>query len=388
MTQYKTISEISSGSLVNTRQVGDAITNEDLWYVYVKVPGAKAIINRPIEAMFHNGFENFDLDYDRKLELEKAFKFRDLFGISAIIIDGDNVQAWNLKVNGIGFVLSAFDDDGICTEIKVYNNPNVMRGHGTKIDGRDEKFFLFRTPDGLAGELGLSKLLNLVDVTNQSFKIWSEYVKYAFHQGLANLVLKIKELDDEKYIKADEALNAPSKDDAAIIDAEDDLSYISPLKNAYDPINMLTYGDTYITRESSLTKLQLYGDPGGILGASETGVSQWYAHVKEMQDEILPTILPVLIKLGADKNVKFNEPSEYSIATQMNGIFQIKMALFGLIPNEQIVKLINRYLGLQGDDLLTAIKETDKPTEGVMGEDGFFQNPKGVNNDQKEKRSE
>lgn len=385
MTQYKTISDICSGTRTSARKVGDSVTAEDLWDVYVHVPGAKAIINRPIEAMFHNGFEDFELDYDRKIEIEKAIKYRDLMGIAAIVIDGDDVQAWNLKVNGIGFELSAFDDLGRCTEITVYNNPNVIFGDGTKIEGRDKKFFLLRTVDGLAGERGLSKLLNLIDVTNQSFKIWSEYTKYAFFQGLANLVLKVKNLTEESYRKAESALDAPTKDDAITIDSEDDVSYISPMKNAYDPINMLTYGDTYITRESSLNKLQLYGDPTGVLAASDTATANWYSHIKELQDELLPTIKPILIALGADEKVKFNEPGEYNIAVQMTGMLQIKLALYGLIPNDQIVRLINRYMGLQGDDKLTAIKETDKPNDL---EDSLFQNPRGETDEQRQDRSE
>ena len=293
------ISDICSGSRTSTRKVGDSITSEDVWDTYVHVPGAKAIINKPIEAMFHNGFEGFDLDYDRKLELEKAIKFRDLFGIAAIVIDGENVQAWNLKVSGIGFEMSNFDKNGICTEITVYNNPNNTYVSGTKISGRDENFFLLRTPDGLAGERGLSKLLNLVDVVRQSHKIWTSYGKYAEHQGLAHPLLKIKDLDEEKFTKADAALNAPTKDDAVIIDAEDEFEYKSPMQNAYNPINMLEYGDTYITRESNLNRLQLYGDPTGVLAASDTATANWYAHIKELQDEILPSIKPVLIRLGA-----------------------------------------------------------------------------------------
>lgn len=390
MTQYKTISDICSGTRTSARKVGDSVTAEDLWDVYVHVPGAKAIINKPIEAMFHNGFEDFDLDYDRKLELEKAIKYRDLFGISAIIFDDDgNVQAWNLKVGGIGFVMSEFDEKtGDCTAIKIYNNPNVMQGTGTRISGRDENFFLLRTADGLAGERGLSKLLNLIDVTNQSFKIWSEYSKYAFFQGLANLVLKVKGLDAESYQKAESALDAPTKDDAITIDSEDDLSYISPMKNAYDPINMLEYGDTYITRESSLNRLQLYGDPTGVLAASDTATANWYAHIKELQDELLPSIISILIKLGAKEKVKFNEPAEYNIATQMNGVLQIRMALDGLVPPEQIVILINRYLGLQKDNKLTALKEKDKSEEPENDSEGFPQNPRGENNNARQRRSE
>jgi len=378
------ISDICSGSRTSTRKVGDSITSEDVWDTYVHVPGAKAIINKPIEAMFHNGFEGFDLDYDRKLELEKAIKFRDLFGIAAIVIDGENVQAWNLKVSGIGFEMSNFDKNGICTEITVYNNPNNTYVSGTKISGRDENFFLLRTPDGLAGERGLSKLLNLVDVVRQSHKIWTSYGKYAEHQGLAHPLLKIKDLDEEKFTKADAALNAPTKDDAVIIDAEDEFEYKSPMQNAYNPINMLEYGDTYITRESNLNRLQLYGDPTGVLAASDTATANWYAHIKELQDEILPSIKPVLIRLGAKEEVRFNEPGEYNIAVQMNGVLQIRMALDGLVPPEEIVGLINRYLGLQMNDKLTVLKEEEKPEV----EEGFPQNPRGENNLDRKRRSE
>ena len=105
----KEISEIISGGRTSTRVSGDTVTNDDIWDTYVHVPGAAVIIDKPIEAMFHNGFDDFELDYERKLELEKAIKFRDIFGVAAIIVDGDNIKAWNLKVGGIGFTMTDFD---------------------------------------------------------------------------------------------------------------------------------------------------------------------------------------------------------------------------------------------------------------------------------------
>ncbi|GAF69498.1 unnamed protein product, partial [marine sediment metagenome] len=125
------------------------------------------------------------------------------------------------------------------------------------------------------------------------------------------------------------------------------------------------------------------GDPTGVLAASDTATANWYAHIKELQDEILPAILPVLKALGAPDKVKFNEPGEYNIATQMNGVLQIRMALDRLVPNEEIVELINKYLGLQMDEKLTVLKEEDKPAL-----EGFPQNPRGENNLNRERRSE
>ena len=67
----------------------------------------------------------------------------------------------------------------------------------------------------------------------------------------------------------------------------------------------------------------------------------------------------------------------------MNGVLQIRMALDGIVENEQIVVLINRYLGLQMADKLTAIKEEDK-----LQLESFPQNPRGENSDQRERRNE
>jgi len=383
-----TISDIAYGSRTSTRKVGDKnVTAEDVWDTYLHVPGAGAVIDKPIKAMFHNGFKDFDLERDRIVELEKAIIFRDIFGVSALVIDDDgNIQAWKLKTCGIGFTMTDFDEDGICTEITIYNDPNVMNAVGVPIRGRDEIFFLLRTPEGDSGERGISKLLNLIDPLRVNFEIWSEYAKYAKHQGLAHPLLKIKDFDDEKWAKADAALNAPSKDDAVIIDIEDDFRYESPQQNAYDPINMLEYGDTYVTRESDLNRLQLYGDPTGVLAASDTATANWYAHIKILQELLLPTIKPILIKLGATEKVRFNEPGEYNIATQMNGVLQIRMALDGLVPPEQIVNLINSYMGLQGDDVLTALSKEE--ILEYKQNNTFQQNPRGENNFQRERRSE
>ena len=379
MVVYKELSEITSGTRTSIRQVGDGMTSEDLWDTYVHVPGAKAIINRPIEAMFHNGFRDWDIDYERKLELEKAIKWRNLFGFSAIVMEGDDIQAWNPKIQGIGFTLAEWDEKtGQCIGIKIYTD--AQQGNvGKLIKGREKKFFLFRTPDGLPGERGISDIIDLVDVCRISFEIWAEYAKYAFHQGLAHPVLKVTDLDDEKFTKADAALNAPTKDDAVIIDAEDDFSYASPQSQAYDPVPMLEYGDTYITRESSLNKLQLYGDPTGALAASETSTSNWYAHIKELQDEIMPSLKPVLIALGAPDDVMFNEPGEYNIATQMNGVLQIRMALDGLVPPEQIVNIINKYMANSDKDKLRPLtdEEKDKEMKRKLPSDGDERNPMG-----------
>ena len=68
----------------------------------------------------------------------------------------------------------------------------------------------------------------------------------------------------------------------------------------------------------------------------------------------------------------------------MNGVLQIRMALDGLVPPEEIVGLINRYLGLQMNDKLTVLKEEEKPEV----EEGFPQNPRGENNLDRKRRSE
>jgi hypothetical protein len=357
-----TVSGISCGNRTSTRNVGDDVTAEDLWDTYTHIPGAKIIINKMIKAVYHNGFADFNLDRDRLDELQKAHIFRDIFGYSAIAFDGENIQALNPKVQGIGFTMTDFDKDGVCTEITVYNNPNIISGIGIKITD----FILLRTPEGLAGPMGLSKLLDLVDTLRIQSEIYTEYAKYAFHQGLAHPLVKIKDLDDTKYNRVQNALSAPTKDDAVIIDIEDDFTYVAPMSNAYDPISMLQYGDTYITRSSELNKLQLYGDPSGVLVASETATANWYASVKEEQDKIIGQIRPILFRLGADEEIQFNDPGEYTMQSQMNGVLLIRQALEGLVEREQIVDMINKFLGLDETEQLIAKKEEEMP---IMGED-------------------
>ena len=171
-----------------------------------------------------------------------------------------------------------------------------------------------------------------------------------------------------------------------IIDTLDNFDYKSPMKNAYDPVSMLEYGDTYITRESSLNKLQLYGDPAGALAASDTATSNWYAHIKELQDILMPSIKPILLAMGAEEDVKFNEPGEYNIATMMNGVLQIRMALDGLVSDDQIVAKINMYLGLEKSKKLTVMTDGEKKKHADLK--SFAQNPRGENNDNRKKRKE
>ena len=364
------VSGISSGDRISTRNPGDNITIDDIWDTYLHVPGTKIIINKMIKAIYHNGFQKFDLDKERLVEIEKAHIFRDVFGYSAVAFRGDDIQAWNPKVQGIGFTMTNFDKDGICTEITVYNSAKLM-SQGVPITD----FIMLRTTEGLAGPMGLSKLLDLIDVLRSQNDIYVEYSKYAFHQGLAHPLLKVKNLDDAKYAKTQAAMSSPTKDDAVIIDIEDDFSYQSPMQNAYDPINMLEYGDTYVTRSSELNKLQLYGDPGGVLASSISAKENWYATVKEEQDRILSQIRPILIRLGSSEDIQFNDPAEYNIRTQMEGIMTIRQALFGLIEDQQVIDIINKFMGAQEGEELILKKQIEQPAlEDAENEDDI-ENP-------------
>jgi hypothetical protein len=360
------VSKIVEGTRFSDRVIGEDITNEDLWDCYIHVPGARQIINKPIEAIYHNGFSNFDVERERLDEIIRAHEFRDVLGVAALVFEGENIQAWNLKIHGIGFELTHFDKKGVCDEITIYNDPKLTTGIGIKV--QKSNFILLRTPEGLAGPVGISKLIGLIDILPIQHKIWTEYLKYAEHQGLAHPVLKIKDLDETKYDRVNSAMSAPSKDDAVIIDAEDEFDYKSAFQSAYDPVPILEYGDTFVTRESQLNRLQWYGDPTGVLAASETATANWYAHIKEEQDRILAQIKPILYRLGAPEDVVFNDPGEYTLLSQMEGITQIRMALGGLVDDEQIIEIINKYLGLEGSEKLK-IKKKEPEEKQFFGED-------------------
>ena len=349
MFKFKRISEIIGGTRLSTRDIGDTITNLDILDTLRHIPGAKKILNKITKAMFHNGFTQ-DIPKDRLLVIKKAVFWEFAFGFAAIVIKGQDLQAWNPRTNGIGFEMIEFDTMGQCTIIEIFVE-NTMQG--IKVPRYDPAtgfgFIMLRTQDGLEGPRGESKLLSLIDVLRIQHEIFLEYMKYAKKQGLAHKRVKIQDLDEYKYNLTRSRMKDAEKDDTVIIDAEDEFDYVSPQQNAYDPSSMMERADQYVMRESVLNKLHLSGDPGGIIATSETVNVAFYANIKEEQDFLLPQILDILIALGCTEDVRFKDPTETTIQMQMLGVLRIRQALQGLVKPEQIIEVINEYMGKEQD---------------------------------------
>lgn len=382
MTESRIVQGIVGGEAISDRVLEENILIEDLYDTYCRYPGASTAIDLKVRATFHNGFTE-DIEPDRKIELENGVIWGELFGYSIWIIDGNNIQAVNPRVNRVGFIFTEFDEKGEPLKIAIRWNPDEQfQGPDIEVkrapfsltgNGDINGFYLYRTLKGLPGCRGVSTLLPLVDVIRAQHKIYIEYTKYAEHQGLAHPVVKIKNLTDTGRDQVRGQLTAPRKDKAVIIDIEDDFYYESPQQGAYDPSFMMDFADRFIARTTSINKFQLSGDPMGYLSASETNINEWFSAVKAFQDHILPQIKPVLIALGCTNDVTFVDPSEPTIESKMESIKNVREGLEGLVSRESLLKFINNeILGLEGEDELE------------LADDEEYDKYQGINNQEEE----
>ena len=365
------ISGITGGEVISTRDVGDQVSIDDITDTYNRFPGGGAAIDKSAFAAFIKGFTE-DLDVRRLLELVKAEIWKKEFGYSVIIKEGDNIQALHPKTYQLGFTVSEIDNLGNATKIKMQWKPDekadpIPTEYDKSIDGSDG-FYWFRSFRGLLGLRGLSHLLTLVDPLRVQNALFLQYMKHGEWQAINHPVAKIKDLDDTKYERVKKDLQAPDQDKAVIIDSEDDFYYDGPMAggSSWDPTAMLEYGDKIISRETGLLLSMLTGDPMGYLSASDTTTAQWFDAVKQYQALILPDYLPLLINLGLSEKVAFNSPYEPTLESKFASIKIAREALEGIVPLEELIKVINSIMGYTDDEKLTPDPEYEKRKEMEM----------------------
>jgi len=360
---------IVGGEKISTRDIEDNITIEDIYDTYMRYPGASTAIDLKVRAAFHNGFTE-EIEKEKQNEIENGVLWGELFGYAAWIVQGENIQAINPRVNRVGFIFTNFDEKGQALEIGIRWNPDEQfQGPDVYIprapyslteNGSFDGFYPYRTLRGLPGCRGISTLLPLIDVIRAQHKIYIEYTKYAEHQGLAHPVLKIENLTDTARTQARTELSAPRKDKAVIIDMKDDFYYESPQQGAYDPSFMMEFADKYIARQTNINMFQLTGDPMGYLSASATNQAEWFGSVKAFQDRILPQLRPLLIAMGCTEDVAFQDPAEPTMESKMESVKLVREGLEGLVSRESLLQYINeKVLSLEGEEMLEIMDEEE-----------------------------
>lgn len=353
------ISGIAGGDVISDRDVGDEVNIDDITDTYNRFPGGGAALDKSAFAAFQKGFTE-DLDMRRLLELIKCEIWKKEFGYAVIHKEGDSIQALHPKTYQSGFLVSEIDDLGNATEIKMQWKPtdkaDAVPITIEKYDPNNGNgFFWFRSFRGLLGLRGLSHLLTLVDPLRVQNALFLEYMKHGEWQAINHPVAKIKDLNDTTYKRVKSDLQAPNKDKAVIIDAEDDFYYDGPMAggSSWDPTKMLEYGDKIISRETGLLLSMLTGDPMGYLSASESTKGEWFDGIKQYQAIIISEYRPLLVALGLTEDVDFNEPYEEPFVIKMESIKLAREALEGLIEPEQLVSMFNKVLGYVDEEKLT-----------------------------------
>lgn len=352
------ISDIAGGEIISTRDVGDPIIIDDITDTYQRFPGAGPAIDRASFAAFIKGFTE-DLDVKRLLEFIKCEIWKKEYGYAAILKKGDSIQALHPKTYQQGFIVIQTDDFGNATKIQMQWKPNESAKdtpmvYDMAVDGKDG-FYYFRSFRGLLGLRGLSALLTLVDPLRTQSALYLQYMKHGEWQAINHPVVKVPNLDDTKYDRIKGDLQGADADKAVIIDAEGDFYYDGPMAggSAWDPTQMLEYGDKIISRETGLLLSMLTGDAMGYLSASATTAAQWFDAVRQYQAIILPDYLPILKALGLTDKINFNSPYEPTLLEKFEVIEKARAALEGLVKPEQLLQVINSVMGFTDAEKLT-----------------------------------
>lgn len=365
------VSDIAGGEVISSRDVGDPIIIDDITDTYQRFPGAGPAVDRASFAAFIKGFTE-DLDVMRLLEFIKCEIWKKEYGYAVILVEGDNVQALHPKTYQQGFIVIGVDNFGNATKIQMQWKPSetaeeTPTTYDKAVDGKDG-FYYFRSFRGLLGLRGLSALLTLVDPLRTQSALYLQYMKHGEWQAINHPVAKIKDLNDTTYERVKADLQAPDQDKAVIIDAEDDFYYDGPMAggSAWDPTSMLEYGDKIISRETGLLLSMLTGDAMGYLSASATTAAQWFDAIKQYQAIILPTYLPILKALGLSDKVAFNSPYEPTLESKFESIKIAREALEGIVPIEQLLKVVNNIMGFTDEEKLTPDPNYNKIKELEM----------------------
>lgn len=375
------ISGIAGGEIISDRDVGDMIIIDDITDTYNRFPGAGAALDRAAFAAFQKGFTE-DLDIRRLLEFIRCEIWKKEFGYATILKEGDNIKALHPKTYQQGFIVTEVDNFGHATKIEMVFKTDekaepVPKSYDVAVNGGDG-FYWFRSFRGLLGLRGLPHLLTLVDPLRVQNALFLQYMKHGEWQSINHPVAKIKDLNPTTYDQVKADLQAPSKDKAVIIDAEDDFYYDGPMAggSSWDPTKMLEYGDKIISRETGLLLSMLTGDPMGYLSASESTKAEWFDGIKQYQAIILPEYLPVLIALGLTDKTRFNDPYEPTFEHKMESVKIAREALEGIVPLDQLVNVINGIMGYTDAEKLTPDPEYEKRKEMEMNNQNDMANTK------------
>ena len=177
----------------------------------------------------------------------------------------------------------------------------------------------------------------------------------------------------------------PQKDRLVIISMEDALDYVSPQQNAWDPWPILDWGNNMIARATQMNKLMLEGHAMGKVASTESAISNWEAKVKESQVYLRSQFLPQFIALGCSEDCEFSDPAKPSFLSKMEGIKMLVESLSPIVAKEDIVRLVNENLELEGEDELEVISDEElQKSMGGDNEDGPNGNNEGDQSDKTE----
>lgn len=375
------IGDIVGGIAPLARDIGDPITIQHIWDTIRWFPGFKAIIELGVDAVWSNGLKDGDnnnpLLPDRLRECKATDRYNDSYGYSIAIIDGTKnpptIDGWHPEIDGIGFVFTKFSayGDPLEVRIKMKTAETDHDKHGftvpaypCELDNRGERiktrpipgkygFFAVRTEEGLKGVQGLPRYLDLIDPIRGQYDILKAYIPYAEKQGLAHPVVGLKDNSptNRAQVKSD-FKSQPQKDRLVIISMDDALEYASPQQNAWDPWPILDWVNNMIARATQMNKLMLEGDPAGYLSASESAINNWVTRIKEQQVFKRTQYLPIWIALGCTEEADFSTPDKPTFVSQMEGLKSLREAMEGIVAREDIIKRMNEFLELEGEDML------------------------------------
>lgn len=384
------ISDIVGGEVRSARKIGDPITSKHIWDAYRLTPGFKAIHKLAVKARWSNGLNEDTILPDRLLELKDADEWCDVYGHAIVIVDArrnpPTADAWHLRLNGIGYAFTEFSPMGDPLEVQIMTKPLetdqgavpiTIPAYPCELDTNGERiktnptpgeygFFNLRTRGGIKGVQGLPKNISLLDPMNGQWDILKAYLPYAEKQGLAHptVYLEDNSTTNRNQVKAD-FKEQPQKDRLVILSTVDLLEYNSPQQNAWDPWPILEWVNKMVARESQMHKLMLEGDPGGMISTSETAISNWEADIKEEQVYRKTQFLPIWIALGATDQCNFSDPSKPTFLSLMEGIKAIREGMDGIVAKEDIVKLMNERLELEGSDELTVAEDEELEADAI-----------------------
>ena len=405
-TQKTAIGDIVGGHAKLARDIGDPITAQHIYDCYRLTPGFKSILKLGVKAIWSNGLNEDTILPDRLLECKDADEWNDAYGHSIIIVNAKvnppTAEAWHLRLDGIGYMFTKFSPRGDPLEIEIMTKPMEndvgatpypVQAYPCELDDVGERdktqpipgqygFFNLRTRGGIKGVQGLPKYLDLIDPMNGQYDILKAYIPYAEKQGLSHPLVWLDDNSEKNRSQVKSDFNKqPQKDRLVIISMKDDLDYKSPQQNAWDPWPILDWVNNMIARATQMNKLMLEGDPAGFLTASETAISNWEASIKEEQVYQRTQFLPIWIALGATKECNFSDPSKPSFISLMMGIKAIREGMDGIVAKEDIVKLMNERLELEGSDMLTVVSDEEMKASQGFNDQDKDNNDKGGNKD-------